>query len=178
MIVIDIAAAADVSPATVYNLVGTRDEVMRAVLEDAVFDIAERLPATDGALPIDEITTLFATTADVLMGDAIAYRRAIGAMSDVGDTGWLHTTIGELIEERLMKAAASFDGSIPVGRLAELIQIGFRGVLISWSYGQLPDNCLAKTGVELALHVLVTTARPDVAAAARRRLTELAEEAS
>ena len=176
VIVVDIAVAAGVSPATVYNLVGTRDEVMRAVLEDVVDVIADRVSPPDPHQPIAAITTLLRVTAEVLTEDATAYRRAIGAMGDVGETGWLQTTIGELIAARLAAAEALFDQSISVGHIAELIHIGYRGVLISWSYGQLPDNRLATTGTELALHVLGTTARAEVAAQAKRRLIELAKE--
>ena len=176
VIVVDIAAAAGVSPATVYNLVGTRDEVMRAVLEDVVDTIADRVSPPDPHQPVEAISTLLRVTAEVLTEDATAYRRAIGAMGDVGETGWLQTTIGELIAARLAAAEALFDQSISVGHIAELIHIGYRGVLISWSYGQLPDNRLATTGTELALHVLGTTARAEVAAQAKRRLIELAKE--
>ena len=178
VIVVDIAERADVAPATVYNLVGTRDEVMRAVLDGAISEVRSRVEVVDPDRPIESIAALFDAAAEVLLDDAIAYRRAIGAMSDTGDGGWLQTTVGDLLEERLVNIASVLDGSIPLPRLAEMIHVGFRGVLISWSYGHLADERLATSGIELALHVLGTTARPDIAFEIKRRLIALAMEAA
>lgn len=177
VIVVDIAALADVAPATVYNLVGSRDEVMRAVLEAAVSDVTDRVEPVDETRPVESVVTLLTTAAEVLLEDAIAHRRAIGAMSDTADDGWLETTMGELLEDRLAVVAAAFDGSIPLARLAELIHVAFRGALISWSYGHLSDDLLAPTSEQLALHILGTTARPDIAFEIKRRLIALTKEA-
>jgi len=176
VIVIDIAQRAGVAPATVYNLVGARDEVLRAVLDDAVDDLSARLEPADPSRPSESIVSVLTTAAHVLRGDARAYRRAIGAMSDVGDRGWLTTTVGDVLEVRLTAVGAAFDGSIPLARLAETINIGFRGVLISWSYGHVTDEELASRGEEHALHVLGTTARPHIAFDIKRRLIALAKE--
>lgn len=173
---VDIAERADVAPATVYNLIGTRHEVMRAVLDTAISCIADRAEPVDPAQPIESTISLLATAAEVLLEDPVAYRRAIAAMSEQGADGWLKTTLGQLLEDRLAELEVAFDGSIPLPRLAELINIGFRGVLISWSYGQIADDRLASTGAELALHVLGTTACPDIALDIKRQLITLAKE--
>lgn len=178
VIVVDVAERAGVAPATVYNLVGTRDEVMRAVLETAISCISARVEPVDRVRPIESTVSLIRAAAEVLLDDPIAYRRAIGAMSDQSDDGWVRTTLGELLEDRLAELETAFDGSIPLSRLAELINIGLRGVLISWSYGQVTDDRLAAAGTELALHVLSTTARPDIAFEIKRRLITLAKETS
>lgn len=176
VIVVDIAERAGVAPATIYNLVGTRDEVLVAVLDDAVAVVASGPVLIDPQRPVDTVLDLIACSMDVLASDPLVFRRAIGAMSFASPGVFVGTTLKQMLIERLVAVAESFDGSIPVERLAELIHIGLRGSLISWSYGHLDDDQLALSGAEIGLHVLSTTARPDIAFDIKRRLIRLAQE--
>lgn len=176
--VTDVAVEADVAPATVYNLIGTKEHLMVAVLESAAELIEQQLSPADRAQPVDSVLNVVETAVDVITTDPVVHRRAIEALGEATTGVWLGTRIGRLLADRLALAEASFDGSIPSERLAELVHFGFRGVIISWAHGLVDDEALAPTSIEMALHVLGTTARPDIAFDIKRRLISLAREAS
>ncbi len=176
VIVVDIAERAGVAPATVYNLIGTRDEVLVAVLDGAAACVAAGPDLVDPAQPVETVLDLIWRTVEVTTGDPVAFRRAIGAMTDTSPGVFLGTSLKEMLVDRLRVVEGSFDGSVSSERLAELIHTGLRGALISWSYGHLADEELGPVAIELALHVLGTTARPDIAFDIKRRLISLTKE--
>ena len=166
----DVAAAAEVSPATVYNLVGTRDALIVAMLEQSVGTVLAGLPPVDPQRPVDAVVDLVDRIATELRADPIANRRAIAAMGSAGADGWLDTSLGDLIEDRLAACPAALDGRSTTSHTARMMHFGLRGVLVSWSYGHVTDDELGVVLVDVVLRLFSTSASNDVAAAIRDRL--------
>ena len=117
--VADVAAEADVSPATVYNLVGTRDTLIVAMLEQSVGVVLAGLPAVDPQRPVDAIIDLIDRIATELRVDPVANRRAIAAMGGAGADGWLDTSLGDLLEDRLKACPNALDGRSTTAHIAD-----------------------------------------------------------
>jgi len=150
----DVAAAAGVSVATVYNLVGTRDQLLLAVVDETV-TVVEQLAVPD--LPgLDGCLSILDAGCEVVLSDPVANRRAIGALGGMTPGRWLGTGLGALLgrwaEDAL--AAGTLTDAPSVGSLVDLLQFGYRGVLISWVYGLVPDDDLRAVVERQALHVL------------------------
>ena len=169
----DVAAAAGVSTATVYNLVGTRDRLLLAVLDETVAEV-ERL--ADPSLPgIDGCLSIFVAGGEVVLSDPVAHRRALGALGAMAPDLWLDTGLAELLGRWADGALAdgTLTGRPATDTLVDLLQYGYRGVLISWVFGLVHDDDLPTLITRQALHVLSDAVPEDHRPALLERLDRL-----
>lgn len=68
-----LAERADVSPATVYNLVGTRGQLFSALAEDFMEEVERRLADRPPAEPLKRARRMIDVTCDVILDDPIVY---------------------------------------------------------------------------------------------------------
>jgi len=161
--------------ATVYNLVGTRDQVLLAVVDETVLEV-ERL--VDASLPgVDGCLSILAAGGEVILSDPVAHRRALGALGAMTPGLWLGTGLAALLGQ--WADGALTDGTL-TGRPAtdavvDLLLYGYRGVLISWVFGLVHDEDLATLITRQALHVLSDAVSEDDRPALLERLDRLDE---
>jgi len=151
--VAEIAARAEVSVATVYNLVGRRDRILAGVLDRYVARMGEALDAgrrdparADSVITPVEVVQI---AIDESLTDPIPLRtvlRELGPLHLAANKG---AGIEAYLEPALL--ASGLD-TREAAETARLIVYGFRGVLLSWAHGLVTDE-------EFATDTLLTTAR-------------------
>lgn len=138
-----IAAHAEVAPATVYNLIGSRDQLLHACVDrivDGLVDALVRIdPATD---PIAAATAIVEHSADAFIGDQRAYRQIIGALGGAG-TGSMLAVDPAQLQIAAMRAAQHHGlvrDDIDPAALGRQIYLSYSGALLSWARGLLTDD--------------------------------------
>ena len=134
----DIAAEAGVSVATVYNLVGRKDQILAGVIDGYVQRVSvelvkQPLPATE---LVQAASVVITTAVDAALSDPLPLRAVVrepGTLNLVQTKGM---GIDQLIEPRLCAAGASLGEAREV---AQLIVYGFWGTIVSWALGLISD---------------------------------------
>jgi AcrR family transcriptional regulator len=144
----DIAEVAGVSVATVYNLIGTRERVLAAVLDGYVARLTDELAhyeppqnAADAVIEVVRLATV-QTLADPQPIRAVLCE--LGALS-FGD----HQQLGmaSLFEPLLAGLGPAAPGT-------DLIVYGYRGVLLSWAHGLISDHAFAADAERMTRQLL------------------------
>ena len=133
----DIAAAAGVSVATVYNLAGRKDQILAGVIDGYVHrvsvDLVKQAPATE---LVQAASVVITTAVDAALSDPLPLRAVVrepGTLNLVQTKGM---GVDQLIETRLCAAGASLGEAREV---AQLIVYGFWGTIVSWALGLISD---------------------------------------
>ncbi len=147
-----IAERAEVSPATVYNLVGTREQLHFALVDRATAEVVARandLAARDTDA-FEQASRLLAAYIEVWTEDAHAWRQVISAMPDATSrTAWMTVDPALPLVDILRRAQAQ-------GRLrpdADAFAIGqqaylsYVGAMFSWMVGAISNS-----GFQVAAH--------------------------
>ena len=133
----DIAAEAGVSVATVYNLVGRKDQILAGVIDGYVHRVSVELVKQPPATELVQAASVVITTAvDAALRDPLPLRAVVrepGTLNLVQTKGM---GVDELIEPRLCAAGASLGEAREV---AQLIVYGFWGAIVSWALGLISD---------------------------------------
>jgi AcrR family transcriptional regulator len=160
-----IAARAEVSPATVYNLIGTRDEVLRAIAIRFIqrMTVALAAEAADGSssrAPMWLQRLLIERSLAGLLEHSQAYRHVISYLGGLGPaTQDLQGPNGPTPDPVAFHAASivlaqragAIRKNLDPTAIALQLADNLNGTLIRWSFGGLNDNQL----VPLATHGLV-----------------------
>ncbi|MCP5026891.1 MAG: TetR/AcrR family transcriptional regulator [Actinomycetia bacterium] len=175
VMVADIAEHAGVSLATVYNLVGRRDQLLLSVIDGAVNEIRESRPASPRPFGVEAITSIMVATSEVMLSDPLAHRRVLGALGQLAPGAWLASGLTGLFQEGVSQAIddGALDGRQANAAFTTAVQFGFRGVLISWTFGQLPDEELRHSAELQALYVLAYAATESARPQIERRIAAL-----
>ena len=133
----DIAAEAGVSVATVYNLVGRKDQILAGVIDGYVHRVSVELVKQPPATELVQAASVVITTAvDAALSDPLPLRAVVrepGTLNLVQTKGM---GVEQLIEPRLCAAGASLGEAREV---AQLIVYGFWGTIVSWALGLISD---------------------------------------
>ncbi len=166
--VAEVAAAAGVSKATAYNLVGPLDRLLTALVDDAVAEAERRFDDHPPTADVDGCLAVLAAGVDVVLGDPVANRRILGALGGLGPGDWMGVGMAGMLGRwaDAATAAGTLDARRSAGTTVDLLVFGYRGVLISWVYGHVADDDLGPAVARQALHVLSDVVpdrdRPDV----------------
>ena len=133
----DIAAEAGVSVATVYNLVGRKDQILAGVIDGYVHRVSVELVKQPPATELVQAASVVITTAvDAALSDPLPLRAVVrepGTLNLVQTKGM---GVDQLIEPRLCAAGASLGEAREV---AQLVVYGFWGAIVSWALGLISD---------------------------------------
>lgn len=133
----DIARQAEVSVATVYNLVGTRNRLLAGVLDGYVNRLAVELVDRPPAGGLEHAAVAVVTAAvDVAMNDPLPLRAVLRELGPLDLEQTKGTGVDDLIAPRLRAAGAS---EREAREAARLIVYAFRGTLVSWAHGLISD---------------------------------------
>lgn len=167
-----IADAAEVAPATVYNLVGTREQLLVALLDRLIARlVADALETTPVDSPIALMRNLTERSVAVLTARPVAYRRVVLELTAVASAD-LHTRLSPAtaleVEVRRAQADGLLLADLSPRALASQAYLSFNGALLRWAAGALTDTGLRTA----ALHGLTTVLAASATPRTRRRLLD------
>lgn len=174
LVIADVAERADVSVATIYNLVGTRDRLLIALLDDVAETVRTRLVEQPSSEGIDGCVEVITAACETVIADASTVRTVLASVGAIAPDQWLTEGMGGAIIESVEEAMTSghLADDLPAAAIANGIHLGFRGALISWVFGLLSDAELTPNAEQMTLHVLANAATP----AQRRRIQKQLQE--
>ena len=133
----DIAAEAGVSIATVYNLVGRKDQILAGVIDGYVHRVSVELVKQPPATELVQAASVVITSAvDAALGDPLPLRAVVREPRTLNLVQTKGMGVDQLIEPRLCAAGASLGEAREV---AQLIVYGVWGPIISWALGLISD---------------------------------------
>lgn len=140
-----IAAEAEVAPATVYNLIGSRDHLIHACIDRVVDQLVDALvlidPATD---PLAAAVAIVEQSSEAFIADGHAYRQIIATIGNAGSGSMLAIDPAQL--QIAAMRAAQLQGILrtdidPVA-LGRQISLSYNGSLLAWARRLLTDDGL------------------------------------
>lgn len=156
-----VAAEAEVSPATIWNLVGTRDDLFRALIDAALGQLRERLDRIEIDDPIARAEAAINESVALFVGRAAAYRQIIGHLSEWDQLR--ETEHPVTIQIDAMQAA--IDGGLlradlTAKQLGWMVYTHFYGAQFAWAIGRVSDNAFKRRSLEGLYIVLAGAAQP------------------
>jgi AcrR family transcriptional regulator len=152
-----IAERAEVSPATVFNLVGPRERIWTALADHALGAVDYgSLPSTD---PHARARAIMAEVARVVCADAAVFRALIVGWNETGQA-MAHDPTSELTD--CLRSAAREGlilADVDFHRLAQLLSAGLIGTVHQWAAGVISDRAL-RTRLRDLVDVTFAAARP------------------
>ena len=139
-----IAAAADVSPATVYNLVGTRDQLLVACVDRLLENLVEDLLLVDTIHdPVVAALAVVELSSDAFIADREAFRQIVSAVNGSARAG---TTVGfdpgqlQIAAMRSAHTKGLLRGDVDPVAVGRQVFLSYNGALFAWAAGQLSDS--------------------------------------
>jgi AcrR family transcriptional regulator len=138
----EIAAKAGIAPATVYNLIGTRDDVVRAVVARILAELAESLADLDPTDPIAAAELVVDQTVQAFVADSAAFRQIVRLApraSSVG-TALVDPSEFQVTAMRTAQQLGILRADIDAAAVARQIYLSYTGAMTLWSAGRLDDD--------------------------------------
>lgn len=139
-----IAAGAEVAPATVYNLVGSREQLLFACVDRVVDDLVEDLIALGAeADPIERATLIVDRTAEAFIADRRAYRQIVGAVGDLTRTGSMMAIDPAQLQISAMRDAQArglLRDDVDPAAVGRQVYLSYNGALLAWAGNGLTDE--------------------------------------
>jgi len=141
-----IADGAEVSPATVYNLLGTREQVLLACVDRVVHGLVDTLVEQADDDPIAAAERIVDRAAAAFIAEGDAYRQILGALGDFSSTGAMIAFDPGQLQVAAMRDAKRHGilrrdaDPAAVGRQ---IYLSYNGALFAWAGRALSDQGLA-----------------------------------
>lgn len=163
-----VAERAEVSVATVYNLVGTREQLLMALVDRLIDDLITSLGgATPADDPIEDLRQLIRASVEVLTRRPNAFREIVLQLTATSN-GHLHTTLNpSTAATEAFERAQQLDilrDDLDPAMLGLQLYLSYNGALFRWAAGGLTDaGFLAAT-----LHALSTIAAAGASTRSRR----------
>jgi AcrR family transcriptional regulator len=139
-----IAAQAAVAPATVYNLIGSRDQLLLSCVDrviDSLIDDLVRLPVNDD--PIAAAVRIVEGSCDAFIVDGDAFRQIAGAVNGIARGGRSISFDPAQLQIAAMRAAQESglirDDADPVA-MGRQVFLSYNGAFFAWAARQLTDE--------------------------------------
>jgi AcrR family transcriptional regulator len=138
----EIAALAEVAPATVYNLIGTRDDVVRAVVARILAELADSLAQLDPTDPIAAAQLVVDQTVQAFVTDSRAFRQIVQLAPRASSVGAELTDPSEFQVAAMRRAQqlGIVRPDIDAAALGRQIYLSYTGAMTLWSAGRLDDD--------------------------------------
>lgn len=155
----EIAEVAGVAPATVYNLVGTRTDLVLAIVARVLDDLAVSLTSLAADEPPDPIAAAFLVvdqTVHAFTTHSAAFRRIVALAQATARRDGIHQDPSTL-QVKAMRAAQSMGivrDDVDAAALGRQIFVSYSGALTLWCNGRLDDDgfsTVARHGLLTAL---------------------------
>jgi len=158
----EIAALAGVSAATVYNLVGTRDELMYQLLGRILNDLAEVLRSLDPSDPIAAAQLVIDHTVGAFASNPNAYRQvvAVAQRAAAAHPTPVEPSSFQVAAMRRAQSMGIIRDDIDASGLARQIFLSYTGAAMLWSAGRL-DNAGLLTSARHGFFTALAAAATD-----------------
>jgi AcrR family transcriptional regulator len=149
-----IAERAEVAPGTVFNLVGTREQLFAALIDQAHDQLANTLAKASDDDPLTRTRRIVTTLVNIFVDDSQVYRQVLGQWPESGTA--LRSSPYPFIRQALSdgQAAGLLRGEVDTDRAAAAILAGCVGALHQWSASIISNRAFHKRcsyGTDLAL---------------------------
>lgn len=152
-----IADRAEVAPATVYNLLGSREQLLLACIDRVIESLVDSLVEVDPAAdPIRAAALIVGQSADAFIGERDAYRQILGALGDFSRTGSMMAFDPAQLQIAAMREAQAqgyVRDDVDPDAAGRQIYLSYNGALFAWAGLGLDDAGFRAA----ALHGLWTT---------------------
>ncbi|MEQ1698670.1 MAG: TetR/AcrR family transcriptional regulator [Ilumatobacteraceae bacterium] len=156
----EIAALAGVAPATVYNLIGTRSQVLTALVVRVLGRLAESLAELDPDQPIEAAQLVVDQTVAAFVANSKAFRQvvAIAQRSAANHQLGIDPSEFQVAAMRRAQELGIIRPELDAGALGRQIFLSYTGALTLWSAGRLDDEGFATAARHGLFTVLVAAA--------------------
>lgn len=141
-----IAARAEVAPATVYNLVGSREQLLLACADRVLDQLVEALVAIDPTEdPIGAATAIVVQSAEAFIADGRAFRQIVSGPRDPAGKGTRLAIDPAQLQIAAMRAAQQrglLRRDVDPAAVGRQIYLSYNGALFAWAGGLLTDDGL------------------------------------
>ena len=137
-----IAARASVAPATVFNLIGPREQIWATIANEAVSEVHERLTAYSELEPHARARQIATTTLDVLLADAAVHRHVLAHWSQSGRLLRNDPTREVLVCLEAAREAGTVRADVDLDALADVVAAACLGALHQWAGGLIGERKL------------------------------------
>ena len=165
-----LAETADVSVNTIYNLIGSREDVVAALVDRVIDLIAPTVGDVDRDDPIDRCVAIITRSAATVIEQHNLTRPLAQEIFGHGGPGsevsrrWGTATLRQAIEDAV--AVGELTDRVPPSALAETVYAVWANAALSWAHGVFNDdefNVAALHALQLALFAVATDAtRPRI----------------
>ena len=157
-----VAELAEVSPHTVYNLIGTRDELAFSLLARVVRRMTETAPESEpvAAEPDRALWQMTDHGVDALLAEPVAYRAIVRAVSAQSRWPGGHGQDSFSIYRRAVDALDDAGVLLPAidpEVLARQALFGFSGAMLAWARGRPSEQFRDDAHLNLAVMLAATT---------------------
>ena len=159
----EIATLAGVSAATVYNLVGTRNELMYQLVSRILTDLAESLQALNPDNPIAAAQLIIDHTVRAFVSNPNAYRQvvAVTQRAAAAHPTPIEPSSFQVVAMRQAQSMGIIRNDIDASGLARQIFLSYTGAAMQWSAGRLDDAGLLTAARHGLFTVLAAAATDD-----------------
>ena len=159
----EIATLAGVSAATVYNLVGTRNELMYQLVSRILTDLAESLQALNPDNPIAAAQLIIDHTVRAFVSNPNAYRQvvAVTQRAAAAHPTPVDPSSFQVVAMRQAQSMGIIRNDIDASGLARQIFLSYTGAAMQWSAGRLDDAGLLTAARHGLFTVLAAAATDD-----------------
>jgi AcrR family transcriptional regulator len=158
----EIATLAGVSAATVYNLVGTRNELMYQLVSRILTDLTKSLRSLDPGNPIAAAQLIIDHTVRAFVSNPNAYRQvvAVTQRAAAAQPTPVDPSSFQVVAMRQAQSMGIIRNDIDASGLARQIFLSYTGAAMQWSAGRLDDAGLL-TAARHGLFTVLTAAATD-----------------
>jgi AcrR family transcriptional regulator len=148
-----IAARAQVAPATVFNLVGTREQIWAALVDQALAVLETRIATYSGLEPHRRARRITSATIEVLLADASVNRHVLSNWSQSGRLLRRDPTRELLACLEAARDAGTLRADLNLEAIADTISTACLGAVHQWAAGLIDERRLRRrcaTAVDVA----------------------------
>lgn len=154
-----IADRAEVAPGTVFNLIGPRERLFAALIDQAHEQLEEKLAESTGDDPLARTRKIVATLVSIFLADRDVYRQVLKQWPESGTL--LRSSPYPPIRQAIAdgQAAGLLRSEVDPARVAAAILAGCVGALHQWSASIISDPAFRERclyGADLALAAIAT----------------------
>lgn len=183
-----LAKAAGVTQPTLYNLIGSKDDILQVLLEESVARVWDRLKRFKAASPLEAIEAVVVEPLALFEADEAYYRAAVIASDrmlgplvagpdPVGSNFFVGRESVQMATDAVQGAidAGLLHGRFPAAVFGEQMYISFRGPMRDWAYGFLSLTEFRKRALRGFYMTLAIDAAPEFRALLEEKTLGLLE---
>ncbi len=139
-----IADLAEVSPATVYNLVGTREQLLVACVNQVIENLVEELVHVNVVGdPIAAALAVVDISSEAFIADRNAFRQIVSSMNGLAQSGVTVSFDAGQLQIAAMRAAQQrglIRKDVDAEAVGRQVYLSYNGALFAWAAGMLTDD--------------------------------------